>query len=159
MKVHDIVEGTIHYPTGEYMERNILIILSMIAAMHKIIDEYYHAAKELKILCRGSSGAIIAALVAHNFSMNTKLKVSILHIKKEGEQSHSHNHFDMRETYLDSVVVIVDDIVCTGDTVEQILDYGSNDTLGLYPHILCVTGDIAPSVLNNFKFEHLIKTN
>lgn len=100
------------YPVGEFMDRNILLIEEMSKV---IIDNY--GGDNINLWCRGSSGAIIAALICNKFISQTGGKCKIAHVKKEGESSH-HSTPTYNSSYKN---IIVDDFIASGRTVIAIL--------------------------------------
>lgn len=84
--------------------------------------------------CRGSSGAIIAGVLSYLISTKTHIN----HIKKQGEESHSKQVHNVIEP--NTVNVIVDDLVASGNTVREILS-----AMSLYyikPDALCISGSL-----------------
>ena len=71
----------------------------------------------LKLWCRGSSGAMISALLAQHLS--TYSCVYINHLKKEGETSHNYRPLEPDKN---DINLIVDDFVCSGETVNIIAE-------------------------------------
>lgn len=66
----------------------------------------------IDVICRGSSGAIMAAIVVNTiYDYNCR----IVHIKKHGESSHAVNCIKS-----DSLKIIVDDFISTGETFRNI---------------------------------------
>jgi len=122
-----------YYPVGEH------------------ITNYFHTCKEIgdhinelfqgqsiTLWCRGSSGAIISALV----SQHIEASVEIYHVKKHGEDAHCDSliHHDIN--------IIIDDLMATGETVEQI--YKEMKKLKVIPHCIVMTGQI-----KLYKFENI----
>lgn len=70
----------------------------------------------INLLCRGSSGAIIAGIVASSLSEN--YTVTISHIKKDGESSHS-GGIDIIPGAFN---IIIDDFIETGSTMRAIYE-------------------------------------
>jgi hypothetical protein len=127
------------YPVGEGIHYNKPIIKQMIEAFSKL-EELKNV--ELNLICRGSSGAIIATM----FSLFLPNITKIVHIKKDGEDSH------------DSCVwlkpsaknIIVDDFISQGNTLNAIYDKlikVYDDTIII--DCVCVTGR---NKLNKLKF-------
>lgn len=95
------------YPVGECIIRNIPTI-----KIYTEIIKKESNGQRINLYCAGSSGAIIAAIIATELS-----DVEICHVKKEGENSHSPSC-----PYSRGYNVIVDDFVSTGRTIDYILD-------------------------------------
>lgn len=129
-KYHENNIEQIYYPVGAHMDTNKPKIIAMIKEFKKI-REFKRA--DLNLICRGSSGAIIAAI----FAMQLKNNCRIVHIKKEGEQSHS------AQTSLlpNGKNIIVDDFIVTGKTLNAI--YKSLTNIEKTPIVIdciCITG-------------------
>ena len=74
------------------------------------------SSRTVNVFCRGSSGAILAGLFS-SYLIDT-FDIKIVHIKKEGEHSHSEkvpSHFDNH-----GINVIIDDFISSGSTVRNI---------------------------------------
>lgn len=97
----------IYYPVGQHLQKNIPIIKRMALAIQK--KNY----DKLVLVATGSSGAIIAALIANEF-VNPP---SIMYIHKKKEDPHYHSIADFDSSYN---FVFVDDFVRTGDTIRYI---------------------------------------
>lgn len=136
------------YPVGENIWDNKPYIDEMIKTFMSI--EAFKE-KHVNIICRGSSGAIIAGM----FSMSIPNYTKIIHIKKEGENSHGGS------TYLgiqqDKINIIVDDFICSGDTVNTIFKklHEGNILDNVVIHCLCVSGGVELSKID-FRPEYLI---
>lgn len=107
----------IDYPLGSSMKKD-LILINLLIDKYKEIDIYKD--KYINLFCQGSSGAIMATIFAMNIP-NCK----IIHIKKDGEVSHSDNY---SSTYKNnSINIIIDDFICTGTTVNRIANFMQNE--------------------------------
>jgi len=102
----------INYPVAENMASN----LSTINAMADKILELYPNKENINLWCRGSSGAIIAAIISSKL-IEKKYHVTICHVKKEGEKNH---HGDGIYFIPDGINIVVDDFICSGDTINFI---------------------------------------
>lgn len=139
----DLRLTSMFYPVGVYINRN----LKQINIMYELILETIEnngLNNECYLICRGSSGAIIAGIIASKLG-----NCEILHIKKpeELDNSHSTNKFRL---LLNKTFIIIDDFITTGDTMNSI--YQSLIETG-FPHnkqidILCVTDEPRFSYLN-----------
>ena len=90
------------------------------AEAFKVIEDYKDT--HLQIFCRGSSGAILAALFVSFLNWNRGIE--ICHVKKEGERSHSQNYFYINPQ---NTVIVIDDIIESGETIRSILHYIGQD--------------------------------
>lgn len=124
------------YPVGQFITENLPIIEEYCNKLQQLIDKSFQD-KNIVLCCKGSSGAIIAGIIA------SKVKISkIVHVKKDGETSHGGTSY-----YLNSwdIAVIVDDFVCSGNTVNSI-----------YEKLGCRKIDVL--MVNNYTFElHRLK--
>jgi adenine/guanine phosphoribosyltransferase-like PRPP-binding protein len=92
------------YPVGENIQSYLPTIRGMIKAI-KALDK-----KDIKLCCRGSSGAIISGIIAAEIP-----ECEIIHVKKDGETSHTYNS---EYTILPSdYIIYVDDFVSSGSTM------------------------------------------
>lgn len=98
------------YPIGGYIAKNKKAINDLKRVMKQTIGTKNH----VTFWCRGSSGAIIAAMVSIGFP-----KSIINHVKKDGEFSHSEGDYNLQ---LDTINVIIDDFSNTGKTLNAIYE-------------------------------------
>jgi orotate phosphoribosyltransferase-like protein len=117
------------YPVGAYITANKPRIIKMAEAFCDI-EEFKD--KEINLICRGSSGAIIATI----FSIILPNVTNIIHIKKEGESAHDNGLYMNGE----KVNVIVDDIIATGATLNAIYNKVSNRLENKPIDCVCITG-------------------
>ena len=116
-----IEHHVMHYPLGVHIDANYkainYILDSFLTFATNDIAEY----KNIGIVCRGSSGAIMASF------LYTKIKlllsdshIKICHIKKNGENSHNSavNSFGI---YSEAMYIWIDDFVDSGTTFEECL--------------------------------------
>lgn len=99
------------YPIAEHIQKN----LSNINGMAKTIRSLNQS--NIVLCCRGSSGAMIAALIAQKLKKGT---CKIVHFKKPGEISHSmyFGHCFLDDPY----IIIIDDFAITGETINKIYE-------------------------------------
>ena len=109
----------------------------------------YKEDEVIQLVVRGSSGAIIGGLVAS--ILNHRNIVTITHIKKEGESSHSSGIYDLKHTY---PIVIIDDLMSSGSTVCEIYK-ALNDIRYYDVDTLCISGHVELRRLN-FKPKNII---
>lgn len=97
-------------------------ILHDMACVIGIVDKIAKLVKKDKSLkdnrfafwCRGSSGAVIASLLCAKFPNRSLIN----HVKKDGEASHStRRYITSDKTYN----VFVDDFLCTGETLNEVI--------------------------------------
>ena len=97
------------HPIGLYFESNLPVIKGMVAELKK------HEFEDLGLVCTGSSGAIIAGVIA---SMLDKAP-SIIYIRKDGEFGHYHSNENKLRKVKD--LVFVDDFISSGNTVNYVI--------------------------------------
>lgn len=136
--IHNLIKTEIEqliYPVGNYINENKPLILKLIEEFKKI-EEFNGV--PLNLICRGSSGAIVAAM----FAMVLENDCTIVHVKKDGEKSHS------EKTPLNPMGknIIVDDFICTGETIIEIYNSFKDDKMLI--DCICVTGR-----MQHFDFE------
>lgn len=140
--VRDLHTNTLHvhyessgfsYPVGSYINSNKKTAIEMVEAF-KTIEEFKDA--KLDLICRGSSGAIIATIFAMQLSNNCR----IIHVKKPGEKSHAGNNYYIRN---DAKSIIVDDFIASGDTMHAMYDAltGDNDGMHIIIDCVCISGN------------------
>lgn len=106
-------DWSIKYPVGRYINDAI----SFIDAVVKRIDnDDSFPTQDLVIWCRGSSGAILAALLSQYFCTEGFEEVRINHVKKPSEYSHSSNSL-----HVGTCNIIIDDFIASGETVREIM--------------------------------------
>lgn len=117
------------YPVGENISRN----LETIDLIAELISREYRR-EPLNIWCRGSSGAIVAAIIAKDYIQRGGF-AKVCHVKKQGEHAHSsYPHYN--KEYIN---IMVDDFISSGDTVKAIWNSQQRYTRGLPMHSLVVT--------------------
>ena len=126
------LENNITYPVGIYIVQN----LSIINKMGDILFDLYGKEKSnINLWCMGSSGAIIASLIATRFK-----NVVILHVKKENEPSHSDG--TNANFFPSDINIIVDDMVATGKTVSLIYKEFCKQSIFNEIDCLCVSNTL-----------------
>ena len=151
MKKHEIIDGCTDYPVGHNIVKNLPIIKNMGNAIIEILIKYYNPIECVILFCKGSSGAIISAIVSDMIISKLNIHVDIYHIKKEGEKSHQYNSLPAINSV--TKLIIIDDFIDTGSTIQSII----NELVG-YDRldILCVTGDKTIQFEDNF--DHIIQS-
>lgn len=143
---HFLIEEGFNYPVGLHIEENLLAIKEMTDALYLLIDEHYKDCNYVDLICRGSSGAIIAGIISFMLaSLIEDKKITIYHIKKEGESSHAYLSFP--KNFSNRVRIVVDDFIITGATIQAILDKNED---GGELDILCVSGTIPDKFEDDF---------
>ena len=130
----------IEYPVGTHISYNISIIKSMANYIKRKFPE-----GTISLWCRGSSGAIIAGII----SSNLKRKVFIRYISKNNEKRHDKNNHN----YETDINIIVDDFICTGKTIDEIINKSGREKFDL----LIVSGDISKTFIESKSWENVFK--
>jgi orotate phosphoribosyltransferase-like protein len=125
-----------YYPVGQHITNYFQTCKEIGDHINELFQE-----QSITLWCRGSSGAIISALV----SQHIEAGVEIYHVKKHGEDAHQNCdiHHDIN--------IIIDDLMATGETVEQI--YNEMKKFKAVPHCIVMTGQI-----KLYKFENIFGT-
>lgn len=153
MKLHKLITGAISYPVDYNIFDNLAVIEDMGRQLVMFIADTYPKKDSVILICRGSSGAIIAGLVS-SIIKNSGRSVMIYHIKKDGEDSHSYSS-PCEQNYNSAVNVVIDDFIYTGCTIISILKQ-VRSVYNKKLDILCVTGFV--NIKESFckKFTHCI---
>ncbi len=101
----------VSYPVGDHIKSAIEFVDKVVEKIQT--EKLFPTDKECILWCRGSSGSILATLLA---SKMTPFPI-IRHIKKPLEESHSTNKFS---SSLNHYNIIIDDFVASGDTIRAI---------------------------------------
>ena len=98
------------------------------------------------LIGRGSSGLILSTLISMYIPIH-----SIIHIKKEGEKSHS-----IQTAYQpDYVHIIVDDFLNTGATIQSILDFWNTKCRDFSGNIIPIKGLCVADGISLFNTEEI----
>lgn len=124
IKIHTtkFYDGGMDYPVGNNIPQIKGFITKAIEAVqsveHEIRPEGFGT---INLFCRGSSGAILASMFAAMCPWDCK----VLHVKKDGERSHGGTlyWFDTK-----NVNFMIDDFICSGDTIYEIYKAITNYT-------------------------------
>ena len=145
------------YPIGFKMEQAKDYVQSAINSFAKIynniaLEKVHH----VNLICRGSSGAILAALFSA--FANPEWDCRIVHVKKPGESSHG---IPIRNCDLAGINVIIDDFLCSGRTLVSIIDdINDTDTMAeIDVVILASASDRINEVTSNADIKYLIVGN
>jgi len=132
----------IAYPVGRDMAQTIEIVSQMVEKLRQL----YTCSDPIQFVVRGSSGAIISGIAS---TMMRSHDLKIVHLKKEGESSHSSG----ASIEADRKVIIIDDLIASGATVNTIYSEVSKHNLEV--DTLCVSGSVYTRNLN-FKPNNII---
>lgn len=129
------------YPIGGEFYDNFDYIRKAAKILHNIIDE----GKDIALICRGTSGCIIAGAVGYILQKRGR-KVTIV-ISRKSENTHGDNMAGYHRILKGAVPVVIDDFISSGNTIGEILkdldDFIKWDT---YP-FLCTANFLDESVL------------
>ncbi len=136
------------YPSGT----NLNYTLNYTKEVSKIILKTFESGS-FYLIARGSSGAILSALVAKDLCDNDR-DVSIIISRKQSESSHGENMEDINlANKPDSHIIVIDDLIDTGNTIIRILN--DLDYHGFpYPEMLCISnssGNLAGKIDSNYE--------
>lgn len=111
---HDVM-----YPVAANIDSNYEII-------EKMAKQFYELAKDdlqdekITLVCRGSSGTITATIFYAILKvLLPNIFISICHIKKEGENSHS---CKVGKIHFEGKSIFVDDFIATGSTLRKSIE-------------------------------------
>ena len=152
-KFKNMDDSTITYHLGSKMKSDIPIIKDAINRFHKI-KEYRNY--KINLFCMGSSGAIMSTL----FQVNSNRDSKIVHLKKDGEESHngsgiSKRHYKMTtgDDIRPVVNIIIDDFIATGSTIRTIIS--RMEKCDISTDVLIITGGFNQTLFKN-QFKHII---
>lgn len=106
------------HPVGLHMG----LTANLAQAMARVLSKLYGSSNFIRFICQGSSGAIISAMVYQEIRLipQSPLVLEIVHIKKEGEQSHFPGHTITHVNFVKNI--IIDDFIASGRTVRRVYD-------------------------------------
>lgn len=123
-----------YYPVGKNLDSNIPYIREVAHTLYNIIDEQ----KEIALVCRGTSGCIIASIVGYILKRRGR-EVSIVISRKIKDNHGGNMEGAHRIQYAGAIPVVIDDFVSSGETIVSILEDLDCTVTGIdvYPY-LCV---------------------
>lgn len=129
--------GRIWYPVGLFMDNWSKFIIST----SNVISNSLKPKTKIALICRGSSGNILAGSIAYELTKKGFSNVIIVPIRKD--EQHSHSSFEEESKSLKyHKIIVVDDFIDQGDTMKCILSY-LNQVFGYNKkyYMLAVNGD------------------
>ena len=113
---HLVLENSSYlvYPTGANVSSMVVYIENIVTTFKKHEINLDKKSNVICIWCRGSSGAMLAAMFAYTFKRAT---VRIKYVKKKGELSHDGCIYPSPPNSID---IIIDDFMDTGETIFRI---------------------------------------
>ena len=113
----------IGYPVGASMKTNMAIMRTLAEFYVSIAPKGVH-----NIFCQGSSGIIMATIFAQVINQELLSDAMVLPIRRAGEFTHSpHAIYDVEP---DNINIIVDDFICSGDTVKRVHEAMTSKMIG-----------------------------
>jgi len=109
MKHIEIPTIQLSYPVG----KDIIKAMNYVETVHKVLKPLI-GDSNVNLWVRGSSGAILGALLAARIGSKAKIN----HVKKEGERSHQGGY----SFNVDGINIILDDFIASGETVNKIYE-------------------------------------
>ena len=131
----------IEYPVGTFISYNTPIIKNMANYIKRKFPE-----ETISLWCRGSSGAIIAGII----SSILKGRTDIRYISKNDEKRHDKTSI----LYKSTINIIVDDFVCTGETIDDIINKSGCKKFDL----LIVSGNISENFIKSKSWDNVFET-
>jgi len=119
MKLHVIKNQLkIKYPVGYYIQDAINFINNVTEVIMQMAIKRQFPLKDIDIWVRGSSGAILGGLLCQKLIAIGYENLSVIHIKKEGEDSHTNRVWKTGSKYH----IVIDDFVASGETMDKIAE-------------------------------------
>jgi len=117
MKLHVIEnQSKIKYPVGYNIQDAINFINNVTEVIMQMAKKKQFPLKNIDIWVRGSSGAILGGLLCQRLLAIGYENLSVIHIKKEGEDSHVNSVWKTSSKYH----IVIDDFVASGETMDEI---------------------------------------
>ena len=104
----------LEYPVGDSMGAVRLYAETLAPYVDQLVAKAESESRGPILVCRGSSGAMLTSAL----SMFMNARPRVFHVKKDGEDSHSH-HSNYVRPY-GAAYIVVDDFVDTGRTLVEI---------------------------------------
>lgn len=109
--------GICRYPVGAYFHENLDYIKESANGIMKL----YPSRFEIALVCRGTSGCILASGVGFILEEHG-YRVTLIVSRKENESHHSDNMYHASALKLDTIIVVIDDFISSGATIQKILE-------------------------------------
>ena len=105
----------INYPVGLYVNEATVYIDKVFMILDKNKIKFNSRENTINVWCRGSSGAILAALFVQRIP---EARAKIIHIKKKGEDSH--DYLQDHRSQPEDIDIVIDDFMSSGETLTHI---------------------------------------
>ena len=146
----------IRYPFGVHWRDE--YIKQSARAIYDTYKDAIYKGFNITFIARGTSGAMIAGAMLNELKhINPSIKVYILIIRKNEDDAHSQSLEGSDEIGI-SKIIVVDDFIDSGDTINAILKKLDNRIVSIFPKydMLCVSNYIDASRLkknenNNYR--------
>jgi hypothetical protein len=119
MKLHIIKDQRkINYPVGYHIQNAINFVNNVTQVIMEMAKKKQFPLKNIDIWVRGSSGAILGGLLCQRLLAIGYENLSVIHIKKDGEESHTENIWKTGSKYH----IVIDDFTASGETMDRIAE-------------------------------------
>lgn len=123
-----------NYSVGAYFDKNMVYIKNAAKSLYYLSKDSEH----ITLVCRGTSGCILAGAVG--CILERKGKTVTIVVSRKSYNNHGENMSGIWSIPRDSTIVVIDDFVSTGETIDKIV----KDLNNYFPHrgnnlILCVS--------------------
>lgn len=141
----------IKYPVGYNIQNAITFINNVTEVIMQMAIKKQFPIKDIDIWVRGSSGAILGGLLTQRLLTIGYENISVIHIKKDGEDSHSENVYKTNGKYN----IVIDDFIASGSTMNEIAKVANQYIK--YIHLLIVS-NISIDIEDHWEldFKHII---
>lgn len=122
------------YSVGAYFDKNMVYIKNAAKSLYYLSKDSEH----ITLVCRGTSGCTLAGAVG--CILERKGKTVTIVVSRKSYNNHGENMSGIGSIPKDSTIVVIDDFVSTGETIDKIV----KDLNNYFPHrgnnlILCVS--------------------
>lgn len=145
--LEDSYIGFMMHPVGSHMSHNMPLALVMAQNVIEHLEDFSIAFSDVCFVAQGSSGCIIAALIASQMPGSM-----IWDIKKPGQSSHSHHVRCIPDK--DKYMIFVDDFISSGKTLYRC--YGELKKQGRLINCVAVTGRISWTIFDKHPVDVII---
>lgn len=140
---YKLIDGlTSRYPIGSNINQNHDNIKILAKELNKYLKISHINTANIILVGTGSSGIILCTLL-HLYLPDSE----IVHVKKNGEESHSH-HTDLWTDFSGKTLIFVDDFMCSGSTYMRV--YKEVKGMGLTISIACFLGTAHPYIIDEY---------
>jgi len=123
--------------------------------IHPYVSSCNREFPAINIYVTGSSGSFISAWLLAGIDLPDNVKVEVIYLKKDGENTHYDQKDRITISRNDDFNIIVDDFICTGETIQRILDDISEKGIHTVD-LLLVSGGVDPDQIPVDRFGKII---